>query len=411
MFDLATSVKTKRHPGYLAELGITADEFYGASERTRKMILAGLPSGGAVGTGAETMGNLPAQPYVTDPGLFFQLTSRNFTQFANVNTGAGAFAVKQLPQSGLLGKLTITWVGSVVVANDAGNEPVPGIRWPYGVLDYLKLNVNGQNELWNCTGEDLHGLRNLRYPAYEETVDNFPGAVGGGTALTNNTTYSNVSLTWEVPIAMDDLSLVGSLFAQSSSTNISATVAQAATAALFSANPTNATVSGTFYLEVEFFEVPFDAKGQLILPDLSRLHGFNAIDVPFTAVGDNKAFLIKSQGVLTRLLTRVRSATNNQLILNPDAASTKVINKWQFVYGANQAPYVFNPGSRLLSLNNQWYGEELPYGIACLDLVKENPTRDTIQMQGITEPAVIITVGSGVTVTAGNIHMVQETLF
>jgi hypothetical protein len=363
----------------------------------------------AVGTGAETLANLPAQPYVVDPTLFFQMTSRNFVQFGSNAPSGGETFTRQLPQTGVIGKLTITFVGTFVTADASGAIPVPGIRYPYGLIDQFALNANGQNQLWNCTGEDLHALRNARYPAYEETVDVFPGAVGGGT-LANNTTY-NVSLTWEVPIAMDDMTLIGGLFAQSSSTNITESITRATPAQLCSANSGNLTISGTFYSEIEFFEVPFDGEGKLIVPDLSRLHGVNAVDYPITAIGDTKALLIKSQGVLERLMIRARSAENTQLSFLPDAGSTKLLTRLRFVYGANQVPYDFNPGSRILSLNNDWYGEELPYSIAILDLVKENPTRDAIQMQGITDPGVIVTVGSGVTVTAGTLHLVQETLF
>ena len=56
----------------------------------------------------------------------------------------------------------------------------------------------------------------------------------------------DLSLTWEVPIAMDDTTLIGSLYAQSASSSIQARVSKALMADLFSANPGNVTIDGTW---------------------------------------------------------------------------------------------------------------------------------------------------------------------
>lgn len=362
----------------------------------------------AIGTGADTLQNIPAQPFVTDPALFMQMTSKEIKTFApQPAPGQGVFFNKALPQVGIVAKLLINFVGTVTVA---GGASTTGNRWPYGLIDSFVLNANGQNELWNCDGLDLAVLRDLRYPAYVEAVDAFPGTVGGGDSVANGA-YT-LSLTWEVPIAMDDVTLIGSLFAQSSSSNLNLKVTQALNTALFPTIVGTVAIAGTFNLVVEMFEVPYNDKGELVVPDLSRLHGFNANVTPLTGIGRQSSPLIRSQGQLCRLLVSADASAILRLSGLPSAATTKQIDAIAFKYGLNQRPYDFDPAALLLSLDNQWYGRPSPYDRLVFDFVKENPARDTILMGGITEPNVEITVDSTVTLTsAAGIRCVQETLF
>lgn len=360
-----------------------------------------------IGAGAETLQSIPAQPYVTDPAMFFQLTRKNIlTPKTIAAPGPGAFGTAQLLQAGIVSKLRVTFVGTLTVATAALTS---SNQWPYNLLKQFNLSANGQNDLFSCDGIDLHALRYIRYPAYAERVDQFPGTVGGGDSIAVGT--YDLSLSWEVPIAMDDTSLIGALYAQSSATNLTVRIGQAINADLFSANPANATLAGTFYIEETLFEVPYDAQGQLVIPDTSRLHGFNAVNLPFSNLGEVRTPLIRSAGQLARLFMSASSAANNRLSALPNAAATKKLDRLRIEYGGNQRPFDFNPAHTLLSLNGQHYGAPAPYDRLVLDLVKENPPRDVIFMQGVTELAAVPVVGSGVAVTAGVVRVVQETLY
>jgi hypothetical protein len=282
-------------------------------------------------------------------------------------------------------------------------------QWPYNLLKGFLLSANGQNNLWDCDGADLQALRYARYPSYAEHVDVFPDVVGGGGSVATGT-YT-LSLTWEVPIAIDEVSLIGSLYAQSSATNLTVKLTQALYADLFATNPANATITGTFYIQETLFDIPIDAKGMIVIPDLTRLHGYNAVEFPVTNVGDARVPLIRSAGQLARLFVSARGSATNRLSGLPNAASTKKLNSLRLEYGGNQRPFTWDPISTLLSLNNQWYGAPLPYDRLCIDLLKENPPRDIILMQGVTELAAVPNIGSGVTLTGASVRLVQETLF
>ncbi len=361
-----------------------------------------------IGTGAETLQNIPAQPFIVDPAAFFQMTRKQVINAGGAHALAdpGGTITRQLLQAGIVSKLHITFVGSLNVATAAVTT---GANWPYGFLDPFKLSANGQNDLISCDGVDLHALRFARFPAYDERVDDFPGSVGGGDSVAIGD--HDLHLTWEVPIAMDDTSLIGSLFAQSAATSLSVTLGTATLADLFSANPANATFTGDWYITETLFDVPIDAEGQMVTPDLSRLHGFQALDTSFTQVGEVRTALIRSSGQLSRLFLSVKDATHSRLQALPSAADADSIDQVRLEYGAGQRPLVYNPAATLLSVNNQHYGAVLPYDYLAFDFVRENPPRDVILMQGVTELAVVPTVNAAATITAGVVRAVQETLF
>lgn len=361
-----------------------------------------------IGTNAETLNLVPSQPYVVDPGLFFQMTSKTVStprQVAAPGSGLTAQAL-QLPQVGIVSKIRINFVGTLTVGTAAVTT---SDQWPYNLLRLFKLSVNGQNDLFSVGGIDLAVLRDVRYPAYVEATDVFPGSVGGGDTV-NVGTYT-LFLTWEVPVAMDDYSLVGSLFAQSSATVISISATQALNSDLFSTNPANATIAGTFHITPTTFEVPFDERGQLVIPDLTKLHVLIAQDFPIGQVGETRVPLVRTSGALYRLFTSFRASATNRLSAAANAASTKKLDAIRLEYAAGaRRPYVFNPATLLLAQNNDHYGGVPLYDRLVFDFAKENPPRDLILLAGVTELAVVPTINAGVTVSGGTARIVQETL-
>lgn len=360
----------------------------------------------ATGTGSVTLQNIPTNPFVIDPARFFQQTRKNVVTNDAVTVGSGKFQNRRLPTVGIVSKLQLVFQGQVVIA--AGGATTSDL-WPHGLLSSFILSANGQNELVSVNGLDLHTLRFLRYPAFTEKIDVFPGTLGGGNALAAGT-YP-LYVTFEVPMAMDDMSLVGSLFAQSQGTNLNIKITEAAATELFSVTPANATITGAWTVQETFFDIPLDGSGQQVLPDLTRLHGINSNDTPFANVGEVKAGIIRSAGQLVRALVSVRSSATNRLSAAPNAATSKLIDKIRLEYGGNQKPLVYDPAATLLAINNQHYGSSAPYDRLILDFIRENPQRDVIYMQGVTELNVVPTVDAAVTVSAGQVRVVQETLY
>lgn len=358
-----------------------------------------------IGSDTSVLETVPGQPYVVDPAAFTQLTRPNVAPFSTqAHPGAGGTLRAQVPQVGVLSRLRMTFRGSLVV--DTGGATALA-EWPHGIIGSFLLSLNGQDKLFAVSGPDLHILRFARNPAYEEDADVAPavGSIAAGTY--------DLEIGWEVPVAMDETSLVGAIYAQSSATIVSIEAVMAPLTALFSDATDITSLDGTWTLEHRFYAVPRDpASGQLVIPDLSRLHSFVGVDVPITAAGDAPAPLIRSAGQLTRLFTRTRKSTTAYLSADPATAAASRIDSWRLEYGGNERPFVYTPASSLFRQNNQHYGLGLPYNALCLDLVRDNPTRDALLYQGTTELKCIQTVNSAASIATGaQVHLVQESLY
>jgi hypothetical protein len=368
-----------------------------------------------VGTGAETFNALPTVPYIVDPATFFAMTEKQ-TYTAEVVTapGSGSFVPWQIPQVGIVSKLLLVFQGTLTVTAAGGGQtqPVPGGNWPYGLLEQFILSANGQNNLWLANGLDLVALREARNPALTDHVDLFPGNVGGGGSALAAGSYT-LYVSWEVPISMDDTWLIASLYAQSSSTNLAITLTQETPANLIAPGGTPAlwTVSGNFSIVETFFEIPVDANGRLVLPDITKLHTFVGQDWPFSNTGEVAAKLIRSAGQMERLFLSARTAPGVRLSALPSTASASKIDAIRLQYGGTKSPLDYVPAAALLSINNQQYGAPLPYDRLCMDFIRENPSRDVVLYQGVTELEAVLTVDPAVTPTATSfIRTVQESL-
>jgi hypothetical protein len=361
------------------------------------------------GTGAITLSQIPDVPFVIDPGQFFDKTEQQiFQAMALPLPGPGSFVPFNLPRTGVLSKLTVTFVGTLTIANAA---VTPSWLWPYGILQGFVLSANGQNDLFECNGIDLAVLREARYPYFVDHVDMFPGAIGGGSPIAIGT-YP-IFLTFEVPVAIDDTTLGASLFLQSSSTNIRITMAQELTANLISAGAAaNWTLAGNFLVEPDIWKIPYGPNGELVLPDISRIHTLVANEIPFQNTGDVQVPLIRTAGQMERLFVRAFGAyPNTPLTAAPGQPANTAIDQIRLQYGGNQKPEVYNPAARLLSRNSQWYGATLPYDALCFDRIRENPVRDLVYYQGVTELQTVLTVDPAVVPGVGcKVRTVQESL-
>jgi len=71
-------------------------------------------------------------------------------------------------------------------------------------------------------------------------------------------------------------------------------------------------------------------------------------------------------------------------------------------------PVIFNPASTLAELNQQDYGAPLPYDNYVWDTLKQNPSRDAILLQGVTNLQALMYVNPAVDVQPGAYTRVVE---
>ncbi len=364
-----------------------------------------------IGTGADLMRNLPALPFTPDPARFDQLTAKNHhNPISFTAPGDNKFQLEDLPKSGILTWLTVTFSGTVVYADGTGSITT-GWAWPYGLVKQLDFTANLQNGLVSASGIDLHVHRFMTNPSYIDGTDTYPGSVGGGNSLTDSA-GTHVHLTWQVPVVMDRTTLVGAIYAQSNQNALTVRILQEdLDNLLIRTGDATASLTGTFAIHVDSYEIPQDENG-IIIPDLSRLHGIQAFEYSLTSTGDSQHYLVQENGQLARLLVQVRdnSSAASTSLVDPKPAAAADWTGLRLEYGSNQRPLEYDVPV-LVSRNNEQYGAPLPYGYVCLDFVRENAVRDAVIMPGLTDLRAVVTLDSGVSLSGAKVRLVQETLF
>lgn len=380
-------------------------------ERAVEVAEWGYPpvAGGATQSGEIKLQNVPVSPFVIDPPRWFQSTEGNSYETKTFAFDAGTPWVDfQIPRVGIHAKVTLQLIGTLDVVLGAGSATTTQ-KWPYGFLDAVAFTANGQDDLYSCQGIALKGQEATRYPYFQNPSngDAVGPGIGGGLALPGGATP--IRLTYELPHAFDESSNVGSLFAQSDQLYLGARGKDAPMNQLVTlAGGATAVLSGTWHVAVDIFQVPVAENGQMVLPDLRFLHGFNEVLTPFSNTGDVKSGLVKTSGVLQRVFTQVVQ----QSAAAPDFYDPATeIDEYRLQYGANKKPYIFR-GDRLIGRNARAYGALLPYRYVTLDLSRWNPTRDVVSLASITEAAWVSKVADAAAPTASaQQRVVQETLF
>jgi hypothetical protein len=359
------------------------------------------------GTGAVNLRNLPNTAYEVNPAEFFALTEKN--EFPPINfplPTASNYTEQQLLQVGVVSKLRLIFKGNVVAAATSGMTVTPTFKWPYGLISNLQFSGNGQNNFVSCSGYDLFIRQLVQNRAY---VDQYTIGSTGATMQGSGTGATTpVQIQWEIPLAMDDTTLIGSLYAQSEATNLTFTLTTEAMANLFTLAGVAPTISvtGTIYVEEIFFDVPYSPQkpGTLVIPDLTVLHGLISNNNPVAGLSETTTQLYRVNGQLERLFFYIDN--NNALV------STANIAQARLVYGGSQTPINYQPMDHLKVINNQDYRVQLPDGVYCIDLVKDNPARDQILLEGVTNLRLVLdTVTTFTPNAAAKVHFVQETLF
>ncbi len=361
-----------------------------------------------LGTQATSVRNMPTEPFVVDDALWKATAKKNVQPVNTEASNPGVAIPFTLPQAGIVSGLLVEFDGQIVVSTGAVTTTD---RWPYGFLSVFTLAVNGQQDLHGAFGEDYRVLEDIAYPAYTESVDVFPGTIGGGNSVATGT-YP-ISLSWLIPVATEPVTLTGALYAQSPSTSIQGSLLQATLAQLFSI-PANVALTGTWTITETMFVPAYDSQGRIIVPSgIGFLHSVNSVDLPLTSVGatPNRIPLVRGSGNLQRLLMAFRSTPTQRLSAFPNASAATSISALSLSYGATQTPYNWNPASVLERQNNLDYGFPPPFDYLLLDTLKQDPARDAIVFAGLTELAVFAQLNSAVALSGGTAHMVEETVF
>lgn len=366
------------------------------------------------GTGATVLATLPKVPFVIDPETFFGSTEKNVLPLPSIPFAVGSsFSEITLPKEGVLSKLELTFVGTLTVtaAGTGQTQPAPSVRWPYGLIENFQLSPGMGGSSFNLPGIDLYTVQQVDDPFVAVDGDVYPGSVGGDATALAAGSYP-VVLTFRVPVAADQVSLVASLFLQSDQANVGCSFTPAPMTDLVAPGGTASlwALSGNLNVSATLWSIPVGSKGELILPDVSHVHVLSAQDLPLNGTGEQAAKLQRPSGNLQRLFWRVQNGRLS--FLSPLASTSPTeIDSVKVGYGVTKTPWNYKPASVLSGKNARDYGAPLPYETLVIDTLRENPARDAIYLEGITDLQITNEVDSSVTVVSGaQVHALEEVL-
>jgi len=363
------------------------------------------------GTGAIAIRNLPITKYSINPGLFNALTSR--VVFDPINFALpswGNYQNTQLLQVGIVASINLIVQGNITTVG--GTVTIaPTAHWPWDLIS-VQISGNGQNNFIACNGWDLTNRLRAANRAYVDTVSVAATAANAApfnVATASGGTNSAFKLCYKIPIAMDDTTLVGALYAQSEATNLVLKITTGNMADLFNITAGTISIAATVYIEEEIFEVPYDPQHSdtLIIPDLTVLHGLVSNDNAVASQTTLDTQLFRINGQLERLFFYTVDLTTAAA---PAFVANATYTQAQLIYGSNQNPYTFNPMTMQRFRNNRDYRIAFPDGLYCLDFVADNPARDLVLLEGVTNLRLRTQYSSAPT-GGSYVHFVQETLF
>lgn len=342
--------------------------------------------------------------YVVDPMTFYANTRRQrfYMKSPAAITGIGSADQVTLRQTGIVSQLEVRIYGSVVFGGTIGTTTM-SYFWPYNLVKAFQLTANGQSNLINARGLLV---RATEFIDNNDLTDRGVGRTwsGGttdaatqgtlslssddwGTSSTNrmapNTnvaatgTYT-VDLTFVIPVAADQVSLIGSVFAQSAATNLNLTVQYETQANLISALGASATVTfAALNLEVTgvVYSIP-NVGGKYIIPDLTQFHSLTEFLFPGTAQGTNEPQL-PGVGTGRKLM---RSIFNSYSSSAPLAMTDANYNVLGWSYGGNTVPEQYTSGQQMRVLNERQFNSDIGklWGLGCWDFASQYAIRDIV---------------------------------
>jgi hypothetical protein len=369
---------------------------------------------------------------VVNPNAFYAATRRLRFPMKSLTTiaGLGSSDTVQLRQTGIISMLECRVTGTVTFGGTITGTTM-SYDWPFNLVKTFRLSANGQSNLISMRGLSARCLEQVTNAKLD---DSGLAATFGSTAVTSGSlklpsddwgtsgvnllnpgatvaaigAYT-VDLTFFLPVSADQLSLVGSVYAQSAATNLTLDVDWNTQAALMTLGG-SATVTSALQWSVtgRAFSIP-NVGGQYVIPDLSQFHQLAEFRSGGLAQGLNEP-LLPGTGVgrrLMRLLFNVYSgATPTPLGMNATNYSTV-----GWAYGGNDVPESYSNGTNLRAENIRVGGVDIGgnWGFGLWDFANQFALRDTVD-EGMTSD-LRLQIGLVASPTSGFAQILQETLF
>jgi hypothetical protein len=369
-------------------------------------------------------------PVTIDPEKFYIGTRRLKYSMKSISAiaGLGSTDTVQLRQSGIVAGLEVRVTGTIVFGGTITGTTM-SYEWPFNVVRNFTLSANGQSNLVKARGLTVRVLEFATNPKIDDTgitktFNAATSAVGtlalpcddwgtsSSNALSPNTTVPaagtyTVDLSYFIPVAADYISLVGSVYAQSSATNLTLDIDWNTQAALLTLGGA-ATFAHTLQYQVTglVYSIP-NVGGRFVVPDLTQFHQIAEARVGGQVVGLNEPILAGT-GVGRRLMRLLFQVYSNSAPLAMNATNYGLLG---WAYGGNDTPEVYPTGQNLRAQNVRQCGADIGvlWGFGMWDYASQFALRDIVDEATTADLRLQFTLIPALTTPFAQIC--QETLF
>ncbi|HTF08538.1 MAG TPA: hypothetical protein VK659_10255 [Asanoa sp.] len=355
-----------------------------------------------VGQPISALQGVQAQNVVLDPQKFYPATRRLTFPMKPVGAfaGYGSTDSTQLKQTGIISALDIRIAGTLVFGGTITGTTL-SYRYPYALPKAIKVSANGQANLVNVNGTFLKALQFSGPALNDRGVSHSFGAVTGvnqgtlslasddwGTSGANQLgpgvtvpavgTYT-VDLNFRVPVAFDQRTLLGAVFAQTAQTNLTCDVEYETQANLVTLGGA-ATLATTLTAEISgiVYTIP-QVGGSFVVPDLSAFHQFVQSRTTALAQGDNE-ILLPGTGIGRQLMRAFFMTSTGTAPGTPLALNATNYGQVGWRYGGNDTPEIYRNGQVLRAINEHQLGCDFGrnWGIGVHDFASDWALRDAV---------------------------------
>ncbi|MBM7510039.1 hypothetical protein JOE61_003853 [Nocardioides salarius] len=362
------------------------------------------------------------------PSEFFARTRRKLgTEVSKTFAGLAQQDVVEIKKTDILSEVTVRFVGQLTVTPGSGSVATTR-RWPYDLLRQVRFTANGQSNLINCSGAKLkvrefmhhHDLndRGVQQSIAGSTIQqgtlsqsHESWGVGSGATAIAGGTY-DVDLEWVLPIAEDQVDLMGAIFCATSSTDLSLVLDWATPAELFAlAGNGAAGLAGKVQVIAKRFSIPI-SDGNIVVPDLSQFHSLIQTRYTNLSLGVNE-LRMTGQGAGKTLLRLFTQVWNGAGAGAPLAVTDANYGRLGWRYSGNETPDELESGIILRALNERYYNTDIgkAHGFFCHEFAQENAFRDTVDLGTTSEFRQLVELASGLTLTNAAAEYVAESIF
>lgn len=383
-----------------------------------------------VGQPISVLQGVAAQNVVMDPARFYPATRRLRFPMKSKSaiTGLGSTDSTTLKQTGIISGLDIRISGTVVFTGTITGT-IMSWRWPYELIKAVRVSANGQANLINVSGLWLKSLQMTQERTNDRGVIRSMGAVttvnegtlaqacddwgtsganqlGPGVTVPAIGTYT-VDLKFRVPIAFDQRTLLGAVFAQTAQTNLTCDIDYESQANLLTLGG-SAAITTTLNSEISgiVYTIP-NVGGQFVVPDLSAFHQFVSTSNPSVAQNENEV-LLPGTGI-GRQLMRVFFQTWSSAA--PLAINETNYGNLGWRYGGNDTPEIFSNGAVMRHANEDSFGVDLggQWGVGCHDFCVDWALRDAVDEGSTSDLRLVVALQAAP--TSPSFKFAQQTVF